>query len=277
MTQNASAPVLVYQMGKVGSSSIAASLRQAGFNVHQVHRLVPENIARVQREHLQRGWPSPLPDAEGKRVYERLIRPRIPLKVITLVREPIGRSFSYYFQNLHKIWNRSDAHRAIPLQELIGGFQIDYPYSDDPLRWFDYEFLPTLGIDVYRHPFDALAGSQILSSGPYDVLLLRTDLNDAAKSIALGQFLNIPAPTLGSSNVTAEKDKRDAYRAFLSSIKLVPEYVEHMLDSKLARHFFDGLTLDSLKNRYLSSGTIIPEAFKRRWGQTVARSEPRVA
>ena len=44
-------PIVVYQMGKVGSSSVYGSLRRQGVhNVYQAHRLDPENIRRVKAE-----------------------------------------------------------------------------------------------------------------------------------------------------------------------------------------------------------------------------------
>jgi len=272
VVESSSSPVLVYQVGKVGSSSIAASLRHAGLTVHQVHRLNPDNIARVKREHLLRGWPTPEADLQTEHLYPQFSRPQVPLRVITLVREPIGRNISYYFQNLDKIWNQKDAHHKVPMEKLVRAFQVDYRYSDDPLHWFDYEFRPTLEIDVYRYPFNHRLGSQVISSGKHEVLILRTDLDDAAKAAAIKRFLNIPALPIVSANVTEQKDQRNAYKAFLSTIRMVPEYVEFMLDSKFSRHFFDGETLSNLKRRYLNGGSIIPDDFIRRWSSPVLTS-----
>jgi hypothetical protein len=257
--------VLVYQVGRVGSSTIAASLARLGLTVHQVHRLNPENIARVREEHRRHGWPAPPGDALGQEVYERIVRRRTPARIVTLVREPIGRNISYYFQNLHKIWNDGRAHANVPLEALVRAFPVEYSFSDDPLTWFDYEFRSMLDVDVYRRPFDPAQGSLEVSSGVYDVLILRTDLADAAKSAALGRFLGVADVPLVPANVTADKPHGAIYRRFLDAIRMVPQYVEHMLGSRFARHFFDESSLRGLRERYLDGGTIVPDAFRQRW------------
>ena len=96
-----SKPVLVYQMGKVASSSVYLSLEKTtDFDVFHVHRLNPENIAKVREEHVQRG-DSPPNEKKGLYLYENLIRTRkTHTKIISLVREPIARNISAFFQNL---------------------------------------------------------------------------------------------------------------------------------------------------------------------------------
>src|SRR4051812_540398 len=113
----ASSPVLVYQMGKVGSSSITGALsRIPGLEVHQVHRLNVSNIERVQEAHRRRGWPLPPGDEQGLQVIEKYIRPRVPLRIVTLVRDPIARNISYFFQNLDKICNTPSAHSELSVE-----------------------------------------------------------------------------------------------------------------------------------------------------------------
>ena len=49
-------PVIVYQMGKVGSRSITDSLKSCGVHpVFHIHRMNLENIKRVKDEYLKKG------------------------------------------------------------------------------------------------------------------------------------------------------------------------------------------------------------------------------
>ena len=105
-------PVLIYQMGKVASSSIFHSLKTTtDFNAFHVHRLNPKHITRVREGHLQRGDSPPIEDEEGLYLYENLIKPcRTPIKIISLVREPISRNISAFFQNLQSYERLKNPH-----------------------------------------------------------------------------------------------------------------------------------------------------------------------
>ena len=77
--------VLVYQMGKVGSSSIKKTLVKAGFSVKHFHYAAGTSWDRRNRPKGIFGV-SRLRDFHGK--------------IITLTRDPISRNISAFFQNL---------------------------------------------------------------------------------------------------------------------------------------------------------------------------------
>ena len=100
---NRALPVLIYQMGKVGSESIQASLSALNLPSIHAHFLSWQNLRDVEKYYLRR------PHAK---VPEHIIRSkrlraimdktwgRIQWKVITLVREPVAGTISDVFQNL---------------------------------------------------------------------------------------------------------------------------------------------------------------------------------
>ncbi len=254
--------VLIYQMGKVASSTVKASIEHLPrYEVHQVHRLVMANIARVHRAHRIRGWQTPTGDPGGIYLQEA-IRTRRPAKVITLVREPVGRNVSYYFQNLDKILGRERAHE-LPIQTIIDGFSASFPYSDDPLTWFDYEFSEALGVDIYESGFQAGMNAYRGQAGPYDILVLRSDAPDDEKLTALGSFLDEPTLTLRQANITAEKPSAAAHRAFRELVKFPYTYLENMLGSRYARFFFDAPSLSRWRDGYASTGSVVPIDLQR--------------
>ncbi|MGI9065254.1 MAG: putative capsular polysaccharide synthesis family protein [Pyrinomonadaceae bacterium] len=249
-------------MGKVGSSTIKLTLDRLNlFQSHQVHRLNPDNIARVKREHESRGWAPPAGDLNGLELYERIIKTRAPAKIITLVREPIGRNFSYYFQNLDKICGTPDAHASIPTEQLVRDFPVEFPYSDDPLTWFEYEFKEVLGLDLYSYELNMGRGFAEVKSDLYDILILRTDTADEIKSEALAKFLEVSRAPLVQANITAHKEQAKAYRKFGNSIQMVPAYLDHMLGSKYSCLFFDEKDLSRWRDEYARIGSIVPSSF----------------
>ncbi len=257
-----SLPILIYQMGKVGSSTIKLSLDRLNiFESYQVHRLNPDNIARITREHERRGWAPPPGDRNGLRLYERIVRHRSPALIITLVREPIGRNFSYYFQNLDKICGKVNAHATVPTEQLVRDFPLEFPYSDDPLTWFDYEFKQVTGIDLYGYDLAIGEGFAEVKTTLYDVLILRTDAADEIKSDAMARFLGVARVPLVKANATAHKQQAEAYRNFRNSIRMVPEYLDHMFGSKYSRHFFDDEDLRRWREEYERIGSIVPDSF----------------
>ncbi len=84
--------ILIYQMGKVGSTTIAKSLEKEGFLNYQVNCLVLENIKR---------WKIPRTGyRDSIYIQRKLAREWTPKKwkIICLVREPIIRNISSFFQ-----------------------------------------------------------------------------------------------------------------------------------------------------------------------------------
>tara|TARA_Y100001934_G_scaffold279068_1_gene381868 strand:+ start:148 stop:855 length:708 start_codon:yes stop_codon:yes gene_type:complete len=204
-------PTLVYQMGKVGSYSLYQSLRAVpGLDAFHVHRLHPDNIARVRAAHLRAGQ-TPVDDSLGYFLYQRLIcAPRQPINVISLVRDPISRNFSAYFENLARLERREDAHNKIDIPTLISNFFDKYRH-ETPLQWFDKEIKCTLGIDVFAHDFLPQQGWCEINQGPVRLLILRCELSNAEKQAQVKRFLDLEHFEIVNRNVGSSKPYASAY------------------------------------------------------------------
>lgn len=230
-------PVLVYQMGKVASSSIYKSLKKARVaNVFHVHRINPENINTVKQEHEAKGLTAP-DDSLGLALYRYLVRKNLPAKIISLVREPIGRNLSAYFENLDSFEGMHNAHAQKGVEELIEGFLIRYKH-DVPLNWFDDEMKNTFGLDVYEHDFPFEVGCQVFANPPYEFLIMRYDLDDVFKGNMIRDFLGLESFEIHNANVASSKKYADKYSGVLTSIKVPADYAVQMLSSRYAKHFF---------------------------------------
>jgi hypothetical protein len=246
-------PVLVYQMAKVGSSTIMWALRNVeGLNVFQVHLLNPYNIRRwragLRRLGLERF--RTVMDINGGILYKGLIEPGLKAKVITLVREPIGRNCSFYFHNLDVLWATDDAHENVEMSRLAGEFRDKFDHHGC-LRWFDSEFKSVLGVDIYEHEFPRDAGHLRIKTERYDILIMRSDLTDSSKAKCIEELLGIEGLSLTPKNVGSEKPYAAAYRNFLDAVELPEAYVNDMLDSKYTRHFFGPEEIASLRAGWL--------------------------
>ncbi len=245
-------PVLIYQMGKVGSSSIASALRaNTDFSVFSLHYMFPQTVDRmlenIQNKQVDlRRHPSLL---LGRAIFDGLICAGIPLRIITLVREPIARNMSAYFQNLYMSWDVDDAHCKFSTEELVGRFL--KKSGNVPLTWFDEEFNKTLQIDVYRHAFSTEKKWGRIGSDLYDVLILRTDLPDEDKQRCIEEFLARSPIHLARRNVGTSKDYADAYERFVKQIRLPEAYVTKMLDSRYTRHFFSAREVAVLRSKWM--------------------------
>jgi hypothetical protein len=92
MASSGKVPVVIYQMGKVGSMSVLAALQDCGYEpLHHVHVMNPKYM-RSGTTH------DPVHERNALAAYRDIIEAGRPAKFITLVREPIGRCISAFFQ-----------------------------------------------------------------------------------------------------------------------------------------------------------------------------------
>jgi hypothetical protein len=253
--ESSATPVLVYQMAKVGSSTVTWALREIdGMHVFQVHLLLPENLRRLRAALRKRGrWLARLQsdmDVRGGVYYRGLIKSGLKAKVITLVREPIGRNCSLYFQNLDVLWQTDDAHERVEVSRLAGEYLERFDHRGG-LRWFDSEFKAVLGVDIYDHPFPHDKGHARITTDRYDILVMRTDLDDESKKKCVEEFLGVKGLSLKPRNVGTQKPYAAVYRNFLDALELSESYVNDMLDSKYTRHFFTPDEIASLRAKWL--------------------------
>ncbi len=237
-----SVPVIVFQMGKVASSTIEATLRQVnGIEVLRTHGL--SRWADVNEP------PTARRDLESWLILHQIVRRNIPAKVVTVVRDPIARNLSAYFQNLDKLTKIPNAHRKLPMNELVENFfkLLNHPR---PLVWFDIEMRTSLGIDAYEYPFDPIRRWQRIRTPQYDLLILRADLDDDVKAQQLADLVGVASLKLIQKNVGESKSYSAVYQEFLRTIRLPETYVNEMLDHKFTRHFFSADEIATMRAKW---------------------------
>lgn len=240
-------PVLVYQMGKVGSTSTYRSLSEAGVDCIQVHRIHPSSIRLVRRTYLEKGI-APKDEEIGMAIWEGLQKSDDPVKIITMVREPVSRNISAYFQNLNHFFQDRKVDE-IAVGKAMESFLCEYPHRV-PLEWFEDEFRKVTGIDVYAYPFDPEIGYTQISSGRFEVLIMRVDLSDEQKCSLLDKFLGIKGLVMNNANISSAKTYATLYSEFKKQIQLPEEYVESLMSSDYATHFYSSAERDRVRDEW---------------------------
>lgn len=270
--------LLVYTVGKVGSTAVADSLRSSGLDLQilQLHWLVPEHLERDDalyrkraRKHRgtlleRRFWPGYL--WLGECMARRVRRPPRnggPWRIVTLVRDPVARNVSSFFQNLEPFFD-FDLSGAIATQgeqrvveQLITLFLDSYlgesiasQHDGDPLTWFDEELKAVFDVDVYARRSPAERGYDICRSQRAEVLLIRMEDLARCAQAAFRDFLGLESVTLRRRNVGDDKDYSDVYKRFLETIRFPASYLDRLYESKYARHFYTDAELTAFRARW---------------------------
>jgi len=243
-----SPPIVVYQMGKVGSSSVYGSLRKHGVhNAYQVHRLDPENIRGVRQEYLRKELPPP--DEPGIALFRRVRRCGADVRMISLVRDPVARNMSAFFENFQRFAGSEYADSKLDIAELGRRFLEEYDH-DVPLTWFDLELKSVTGIDVFGVPFPKAEGHMTYRQDKYHLLLMKCELDMGLQEQLIRDFLGLQEFRLSKSNVGSDKGYSATYKAFLKDFSLPMEYLERMYTSKYAAHFYTPEELDAFRNKW---------------------------
>ncbi len=244
-------PIVIYQMGKVGSASVLAAIREMTPAVYHVHSTNPDYIAMRQQKFLAKG----LNPIRGNHVYgqfirEHIIKPDRPVKYITLVREPISRNISSFFQGYRLIGDQTHPTEETDSATLTQQF-LEHFEHERPLTFFDVEFRDMVGIDVYAEPFPHEQGYIQLQHGNAQLLLMKMEVDAAVKNAALAEFLGIPTMELPYANVGDDKAYASVYARFKRDLVLPQEYIERMLESRYARHFYTDAERDKIRHKWM--------------------------
>ena len=266
------APLLVYQMGKVGSETVASSLSvlKLDMPIYHVHYLSESLVSETEENRrkyfhtekyhlLKRPWLYQFLQGEISKGLEGR-----RWKIITLTREPVARNLSAFFENIefkpvgvnngYEI--KSDYYGIEPtivtiddLSKLMDLF-FDRLKHDAPLVFFDRELKGVFDIDVFSSEFPISKGYAIYEGNKADVLLIRLEnLNECAQD-AFKEFLNIDNFTLINTNTAAEKTYDPVYRKFKNNIALPDSYIDKLYNSKYMRHFYSKAETEEFRKRW---------------------------
>jgi hypothetical protein len=270
-------PVLVYQMGKVGSNSLLAGLRAIlpDTPIHHTHLLDPRSFAHYERWF---GCDPALPPALVSSTREQIAAaqehrdvllgdgPR--WRVITLTREPMAHFVSVLFHHLELYRRLSGADLSGPRGlERLHAFAIDslrrwgraaaQPDTDPAraaltlaCRWFDEELGPVLGVDVYRRPFAFDRGVVRWRTPRADVVLVRFEdlpwaATDAVRALVDREEFALPAENRGQDRLSGA-----SYVEYLHRYRFPADLVAAVYATRYATHFYTEAERGALARRW---------------------------
>ena len=265
-------PILIYQMGKVGSTTVEQSLKQADINrrVYHIHYLTPEWLKTYDQKREQSYQLANKKQAKDvwtaqyvAKLVKKPLRDGEKWQVITLVRDPVARNLSSFFQHITMERLNSENMYILKsdeydfevtivdnnLDQLIALF-FERNRHNSPLAFFDRELKGVLNVDVFSSDFPIEQGYKIYKTDRVDVLLIRLEnLNDCGPA-ALEEFLNIEKIALVKMNVGLEKNYSDAYQQFKNSIILSEAYLDKMYNSKYSHHFYNQAEIEQFREKW---------------------------
>lgn len=255
-------PLLIYQMGKVGSSSIRRSIRSLDTDFAPYHLHYMSGIGYMKQ--LCRRQTIPLQDHILASIYCRKLVKEFRktgrrLKVISLVREPIAKNISQFFQNIDVVYpdfGYQEKLKTMSMKELtddsIAFFIANFVHKD-PLVWFDVEMKPFFDLDVYQTPFDHERGYQIYENARCKALVVRLENLGQCIRTAMSEFIGLDNFELVNENIGSGKYYADVYKEMKRCINLPDAYLEEMYTSKMARYFYTDSEIDKFKKRWRRS------------------------
>jgi hypothetical protein len=242
-------PIVVYQMGKVGSGSITQTLTASGYDAYHVHHLLEYNIEGVKALWLAKGLDLPPELTTIPKIIKENILRSATNRFITLVRDPIARNISAFFHNLKIFTSMTNSSDIPEITELINVFLTQYSHNI-PLTWFDNELKLVLGIDIYEYLFPKNNGFLEINHKNINLLILKVEIPDKTKRRALSNFLGGYPIKFRKSNIATDKYYNDIYKTFQANIKLPIDYIDTMLNSKYTNHFYSNEEIDRFRSKW---------------------------
>jgi len=249
-------PLVVLQMGKVGSSTVVAALRSglSDHYVHHVHFLAEDWIERVEEQYRVAGKV-----AGGYTLDEHVSASRYladnlqrdcggekPL-LISLTRDPIARNVSSFFQAFpvyfpvqNSLQNSSGTMEEFSEEELSSMFlnKFGKQRHQVPLTWFDEHICKGFGLDVFATPFDKSLGYKVLENEQCRLLLLTMEKLPGNLIGGMSELLGRSVAVGAQENVAADKGYGDTYADFKKRLRLPSAYIDDMYKSTMVEHFY---------------------------------------
>jgi hypothetical protein len=277
--------ILVHQMGKVGSTTVQLSLAQSDLkqpiiHTHILHQGDIEQNTKGKNSLLDYSFANISHNVVVSSYIRRALRQshagNCNWKVITLMRDPIARNISMFFQ--------AASDRTMGLEQdylkdaggdvdsLIEIFTHQFGHKKYA-SWFDLHLNEPFGIDIFASEFPKSKGYQILKFPPHvEVLVFKLEKFNHCYKQAFAEFLGLEDFELININVASNKGYSDIYKQFLQKAKFPTEFLEAVYDSKVMRHFYSEAEVAGLIQKWAANEptslptTIANSSFGQWWG-----------
>ena len=244
--------VIVYQMGKVASSTVYFTLKK--------HLNVLGQDCVVAPPH--NGLDDSRPDSEVKLYhghkltdFSKTFKNRIKDSeniVISLVRDPISRNLSQMFESPKYGLNQRHSYQLTNefTDFVVQKFTVDYGHTD-MLHWFDNEIGKTFGIDIYEHDFDTEKGFLKVVKDKTTLYVIRVeDLDDVLLGF-LKEELDLEVDEIVYDNITSTKTYNgELYKRVKNKLTLPQDIIEKVYEHKFTKKFYTEKEIEGFKEKW---------------------------
>ena len=239
---------LIYQPGKVASSSINNELRRLGKNTFHAH-----SIEQIGSEEEQEFLRSMLQEAK--------------MKVVTGVREPVGRGISKTFHHCSDLWisrkpgesffDSIKTHMALGTPLVKEYFTTDNFYSYESTEreltrmfdWFDERMKRDLGVDIFEEPFDKEKGYAVIKKGNIEIFVYKTEKLRGLEN-ELREFLEVEDFCFRQDNDAKNKPYSLLYQYVKENIKFSKEFLDFYYCDERMKHFYTDEEIEQFRKKW---------------------------
>lgn len=238
--------VLVYTMGKVASTSLSAALRDSGVSCADIHFLEQKRIVKNINSRIASGFvPRHLFESlVATNGVARAVKNDRIVKIVSCVRPVVQRNLSAVFHSLPRTLEND-----LPgIRNAVKRYSLATADA-----WFAEDFTPATGIDPFAKDIDPGQDHFRFTNDRFDVLFLKTDIPDAAKSRLVSEFVGRKV-TVARENVGEKKWYSDIYRQFVKDPEnFDPDWVTACLRARYFRKFYSAEEQQAEASRFWSS------------------------
>jgi len=224
--------VIIFQYGKVGSSSIYDSLVKQECNCLHSH-----NLCRNEKDKLLQKWQERCREAVRNN----------GVKIITLVREPVGRFTSMVMESF-KEWTvnfEAKTIKEIMQDELIVS-------TEECHSWFNNQIEQLTGINIFDYPFDKEKGYVIIKKDNIEILLMTLEKLNSNEA-TIGEFVGLKDFKLTNANVAADKVCDYVYQDIKKEFRVSEKMLDEVYETFRMEHFYSDKDIAEYKKKWLSS------------------------
>ena len=242
-------PIIIYQMGKIGSSSVFYSLKKVkrSHPIFHCHYISHEHIQQIDEYYKSINKSNSntiyVTKKMGNFLRNKINSGRYHWKIISLVRDPVSLEVSDFFQNIIRDLNQADLS---PNPVIVNKYQKYIKkrfenYNEKTnfyCNWFNHELKQTFNFDIFNHEFDKKNGYKIYHIKNADILVIKLEYLSKVFQIAIGEFLDIDNINLKNANIGEKKDYKKIYEIVKSSLKISDNTLMKIYSSEYVHHFY---------------------------------------
>lgn len=229
---------VVHTIGKVASSTIYEAIKSiAGNHCYHTHFLQKDKIQQVSKKLQNVGKTVDGHIADSLEVLNLLSdnTQMRKLRVVSLVRDPLARNVSAFFENLELYG--LDPKNLPDAPSLIATF-LERSHLNTMDEWFETQFSQVFDLKKRDIAFSKKAGCGLFQRHGVDFMILKAELENWRKERMLQAWLNTEDISLKDANVTANKSVSNHYTAFKKELSRHFDKVCSLYDSPWFNHFY---------------------------------------